>query len=99
MVARINVIMLGLPINLASRLLECLAEAGDCRFYNEVQDKMNCNEETDYPIAYGLKYCNRFKEVAPAYNKDVRKIVFELVPWILGQTPIPHYSCRASPGS
>ena len=51
-------------------LLECLANNGDCAFYEEVQSVMQCSPG-GYPIDFGLRYCRRFKEAEGAFSKEV----------------------------
>ena len=49
-----------------------LAEAGDCAFYEQcVQNKLGCDREKDYPMAYGYKYCNKFGEHYDSFTTEV----------------------------
>ena len=47
-----------------------LANAGDCSFYDCLNTRFQCGP-TDYPLAYGKKYCLRFASQSSCFTAKV----------------------------
>ena len=68
----IYAILNSIGIALIMPLLDCLIDAADCSFYDELHSKMQCKDD-EYPKRFGRFYCGRFATVAPAFSMDVRE--------------------------
>ena len=47
-----------------------LINAGDCSFYDCLNTRFQCGP-TDYPLAYGKKYCLRFASQSSCFTEEV----------------------------
>lgn len=63
--------------------LASLAEAGDCGFYQKMNEIVNCDSaEENYAIDYGYKYCNRFEQFKGDFDGKVRALLGQLVTFV-----------------
>ena len=53
--------------------ISALINAGDCNFYDCLNTKFQCGP-TDYPLAYGKRYCLRFANESSCFTKQVNDL-------------------------
>ena len=69
------VVLLGqLVVECKAQDCTALAFNGDCGFYDCLNTRFQCTD-TDYPIAYGKRYCERFESKKSCFTGKVCKLI------------------------